>query len=66
VDSTGIHWNPLESTGIQLELVGDMKDLAITTDCEDTHERMLRLFAQMPTTYFRLNVEQGMQGMTTI
>jgi len=36
---------------------------AIATDCEDTHEHMLRLFAQMPTTYFRLNVEQGMQGM---
>jgi len=36
---------------------------AITTDCEDTHERMLRLFAQLPMTYFRLNVEQGMQGI---
>ena len=36
---------------------------AIATDCEDTHEHMLRLFAQLPKTYFRLNVEQGMQGM---
>jgi len=34
---------------------------AIAMDCEDTHEHMLRLFAQLPTTYFRLNVEQGMQ-----
>jgi len=33
----------------------------IATDCEDTHESMLRLFAKLPTTYFRLNVEQGMQ-----
>ena len=36
---------------------------AIATDCEDTHEHMLRLFAQLPRTYFRLNVEQGMQGV---
>jgi len=36
---------------------------AIATDCEDTHEHMLRLFAQLPRTYFRLNVEQGMQGI---
>ena len=36
---------------------------AIATDCEDTHEHMLRLFAHLPTTYFRLSVEQGMQGI---
>jgi len=36
---------------------------AIATDCEDTHEHMLLLFAQLPRTYFRLNVEQGMQGI---
>jgi len=36
---------------------------AIANDCEDTHESMLRLFEQLPTTYFRLNVEQGMQGI---
>jgi len=35
---------------------------AIANDCEDTHESMLRLFEQLPTTYFRLNVEQGLQG----
>ena len=36
---------------------------AIATDFEDTHEHMLLLFAQLPRTYFRLNVEQGMQGI---
>jgi len=36
---------------------------AIANDCEDTHESMLRLFEQLPITYFRLNVEQGMQGI---
>jgi len=36
---------------------------AITTDCEATHENMLRLFAKLPTTYFRLNVDQGMQAI---
>ena len=35
----------------------------IANDCEDTHESMLRLFEQMPAIYFRLNVEQGMQGI---
>ena len=36
---------------------------AITTDCEAMHEAMLDLFAKLPTTYFRLNVEHGMQGI---
>jgi Patatin-like phospholipase len=36
---------------------------AIATDCEATHETMLGLFANTPNTYFRLNVEQGMQGI---
>jgi predicted acylesterase/phospholipase RssA len=36
---------------------------AITTDCEATHEAMLGRFANLPNTYFRLNVEQGMQGI---
>ena len=36
---------------------------AISTDCEATHEDMRRLFANSPNTYFRLNVEQGMQGI---
>ena len=36
---------------------------AITTDCEATHEAMLDRFDNLPNTYFRLNVEQGMQGI---
>lgn len=36
---------------------------AITTDCEATHEEMLGRFANMLNTYFRLNVDQGMQGI---
>ena len=36
---------------------------AILSDCEATHEEMRRLFANSPNTYFRLNVEQGMQGI---
>jgi hypothetical protein len=36
---------------------------AMSTDCEATHEAMLLLFANSPNTYFRLNVEQGMQGI---
>ena len=35
----------------------------ITTDCESTHEAMLHRFSKLPSTYFRLNVEQGMQGV---
>ena len=35
----------------------------IATDCEATHQSMLRLFMNVPNTYFRLNVEQGMQGI---
>jgi hypothetical protein len=34
---------------------------AIASDCEGTHETMLGLFENSPNTYFRLNVEQGMQ-----
>jgi predicted acylesterase/phospholipase RssA len=34
---------------------------AIATDCEATHESMLGLFTNSPNTYFRLNVDQGMQ-----
>ena len=36
---------------------------AISTDCEETHEEMLLLFANSPNIYFRINVEQGMQGI---
>ncbi|XP_006461642.1 hypothetical protein AGABI2DRAFT_151295 [Agaricus bisporus var. bisporus H97] len=35
----------------------------ITTDCESTHEDVLRRFSKLPNTYFRLNVDQGMQGI---
>ncbi|KAF9474132.1 FabD/lysophospholipase-like protein [Pholiota conissans] len=34
----------------------------ITTDCEDMHQQMLRRFTNLPNTYFRVNVEHGMQG----
>jgi len=34
---------------------------AIATDCEATHQTMLRLFGNSSNTSFRLNVEQGMQ-----
>ena len=46
---------------VQTDVVNALR--AIATDCEDTHEHMLRLFAQLPRTYFRLNAEQGMQGI---
>jgi patatin-like phospholipase/acyl hydrolase len=36
---------------------------AISNDCEATHEDMLLLFANSPNIYFRINVEQGMQGI---
>jgi len=36
---------------------------AISTDCEAMHEDMLFLFANSPNIYFRINVEQGMQGI---
>ncbi|KAJ7105336.1 acyl transferase/acyl hydrolase/lysophospholipase [Mycena epipterygia] len=35
----------------------------IATDCEKTHEETARKFCSTPNTYFRFNVEQGMQGM---
>jgi hypothetical protein len=35
----------------------------IVTDCEATHETMRRLFTNFPDAYFRLNVDQGMQGI---
>ncbi|KIM42401.1 hypothetical protein M413DRAFT_40603, partial [Hebeloma cylindrosporum] len=43
------------------DLIKALKD--ISTDCEATHEDMLRLFTNLSNTYFRLNVEQGMQGI---
>jgi hypothetical protein len=36
---------------------------AILTDCEVTHEDMQCLFANSSNIYFRINVEQGMQGI---
>jgi len=36
---------------------------AIATDCEATHQDMAGRFAELPDAYFRLNVEQGMQGI---
>jgi len=52
-----------KSSGLRQIVATDIFDTlkAITTDCEATHEAMLGLFAKLPTTYFRLNVEHGMQ-----
>jgi len=36
---------------------------SIATDCEETHEEVLKRFGSLPNTYFRLNVEHGMQGI---
>jgi len=54
-----------QSRGFYQLVPTDISDTlkAITTDCEAMHEAMLGLFAKLPTTYFRLNVEQGMQGI---
>ena len=46
---------------VPTDVVDALREIA--TDCEGTHEHMLLLFAQLPRTYFRLNVEQGMQGI---
>ncbi|KAJ7105355.1 acyl transferase/acyl hydrolase/lysophospholipase [Mycena epipterygia] len=35
----------------------------IATDCESIHEDNARKFRRIPNTYFRFNVEQGMQGL---
>lgn len=35
----------------------------IATDCEKTHEDNVRRFQDTPNTYFRFNVQQGMQGL---
>jgi len=54
-----------ESRGLLQLVPTDISDTlkAIITDCETTHEAMLGLFAKLPATYFRLNVEHGMQGI---
>ena len=46
---------------IPTDVIDALKE--ITTDCEATHEDMLGRFANLPNTYFRLNVEHGMQGI---
>ncbi|KAJ7105313.1 acyl transferase/acyl hydrolase/lysophospholipase [Mycena epipterygia] len=38
-----------------------MKNIA--TDCENTHEENARRFRIIPNTYFRFNVQQGMQAL---
>ncbi|KAJ7604738.1 FabD lysophospholipase-like protein [Mycena rosella] len=40
-----------------------MKD--ITMDCEETHEANATRFRGLPDTYFRFNVQQGMQGLAS-
>ena len=35
--------------------------VAISTDCEDTAQQMEKRFKHWPGTYFRFNVEQGLQ-----
>jgi predicted acylesterase/phospholipase RssA len=46
---------------IPTDVIKAIKEMA--TDCEATHEDMLLLFGNSPGIYFRLNVEQGMQGI---
>ncbi|KAJ6572793.1 hypothetical protein DFH09DRAFT_1362342 [Mycena vulgaris] len=38
----------------------------IATDSERTHEENARRFRRSPNTYFRFNVEQGMQGLSAL
>ncbi|KAJ7077764.1 FabD lysophospholipase-like protein, partial [Mycena epipterygia] len=38
-----------------------MKNMA--TDCENTHENNAHIFHRLPNTYFRFNVQQGMQAL---
>lgn len=44
-----------------ISLVNALKEIA--TDCEGTHQKMLGSFSHAPNTYFRLNVDQGMQNI---
>ena len=41
--------------------LGTLKKIA--TDCERTHEDNVRRFRVLPGTYFRFNVQQGLQGL---
>ncbi|KAJ7104794.1 acyl transferase/acyl hydrolase/lysophospholipase [Mycena epipterygia] len=42
-------------------IVKVMKNMA--TDCENTHENNAHIFHRHPNTYFRFNVQQGMQAL---
>jgi len=56
----------LQSSGVLQRLIpADIVEAlrAIATDCEATHQDMAGRFANLPDVYFRLNVEQGMQGI---
>jgi len=46
---------------VPTDIVNALK--AISIDCEATHEEMSLLFENSPNIYFRINVEQGMQGI---
>jgi len=46
---------------IPTDVINALKDTA--TDCNTTHQATSGRFANLPNTYFRLNVEQGMQGI---
>ncbi|KAJ7109046.1 acyl transferase/acyl hydrolase/lysophospholipase [Mycena crocata] len=45
-------------------LVGKEVLVAMATDCEDTAERMVKHFRDRPKTYFRFNVDRGLQMVT--
>src|SRR6188768_3312779 len=59
VETIGIRKPGLFQQIVPTDVVDAVK--AIANDCEATHENMLGLFAKLPATYFRLNVDQGMQ-----
>jgi len=61
VETIGIRKPGLFQQIVPTDVVDAVK--AIANDCESTHENMLGLFAKLPATYFRLNVDQGMQGI---
>ena len=62
VETIGIRKPGLFQQIIPTDVVDAVK--AIANECEATHENMLGLFAKLPATYFRLNVDQGMQGIS--
>jgi predicted acylesterase/phospholipase RssA len=64
---TGMAWvTNIKKSGIfqrivPTDVINALK--AIASDCEATHESMVDLFENFPNTYFRLNVDQGMQNI---